>query len=172
MDRHGPHRDRPSRHRRRGGKAPEDVRLAFFIALGIGLHNLGEGLVVGAAVATGAAALATFLVIGLVIHNVTEGIGIAAPLAAGKPPPMSSFVGLAALAGLPAVAGVLLGTGAVSPFWAALSFGISAGAILQAIIEVAALLNRQNGGRAFVAPAGAAGVVAGVAVMYATALLV
>ena len=70
---------------RRGGAAPRGVALAGFIALGIGLHNLGEGLVVGTALATGAAALATFLVVGFVIHNVTEGFGIAAPLAAGPP---------------------------------------------------------------------------------------
>ncbi len=66
---------------RRSGHAPEGLRLAFFIALGIGLHNLGEGLAVGAALAAGSAALASYLVIGFTIHNVTEGIGIAAPVA-------------------------------------------------------------------------------------------
>jgi zinc transporter ZupT len=157
---------------RRSGKAPEGIRLAFFIALGIGLHNLGEGLVVGAALATGAAALATFLVIGFVIHNVTEGIGIAAPLAAGERPTIAAFAGLAALAGLPAVAGVLLGTGAVNPYWAALCFGVGAGAILQVVIEVASFMMRQGGGNALVSPSGAGGVVAGLVVMYATALLV
>ncbi|MBC8037162.1 MAG: metal transporter, partial [Rhizobiales bacterium] len=65
--------------------APEGLRLATFIALGIGLHNLGEGLAVGAALATGSAALATYLVIGFTIHNVTEGIGIAVPLADERP---------------------------------------------------------------------------------------
>ena len=59
---------------RRGGVAPRGVALAGFIALGIGLHNLGEGLVVGSALATGAAALASFLVVGFVMHNVTEGL--------------------------------------------------------------------------------------------------
>jgi zinc transporter, ZIP family len=158
---------------RRDGKAPEGARLAFFIALGIGLHNLGEGLVVGAALATGAAALATFLVVGFVIHNVTEGIGIAAPLAASeKRPSLAAFVGLAAVAGLPAIAGVLLGTGAVSPYWAALSFGVGAGAILQVIIEVSALMIRQGGTGTLTAPSGASGVIAGLAIMYATALLV
>lgn len=156
---------------RRDGKAPEGVRLAFFIALGIGLHNLGEGLVVGAALATGAAALATFLVVGFVIHNVTEGIGIAAPLAStDKRPTLAAFFGLAILAGLPAVAGVLLGTGAVSPYWAALSFGIGAGAILQVVIEVSALMVRQGGANALTAPSGASGVITGLLVMYATAL--
>jgi zinc transporter ZupT len=157
---------------RRGGKAPEGIRLAFFIALGIGLHNLGEGLVVGAALATGAAALATFLVVGFIVHNVTEGIGIAAPLAAGERPSLAAFAGLAALAGLPAVVGVLLGTGAVNPYWAALCFGVGAGAILQVVIEVASFMIRQGGGKALVAPAGAAGIVAGLVVMYTTALLV
>jgi zinc transporter ZupT len=157
---------------RRGGKAPEGLRLAFFIALGIGLHNLGEGLVVGAALATGAAALATFLVVGFIVHNVTEGIGIAAPLATGERPSLVAFAGLAALAGLPAVAGVLLGTGAVNPYWAALCFGVGAGAILQVVIEVASFMIRQGGGKALVAPAGAAGVIAGLVVMYTTALLV
>ncbi len=99
---------------RRQGRAPEGLRLAAFIALGIGLHNLGEGLAVGAALATGAAALATFLVIGFTIHNVTEGIGIAAPLAHERPR-LAHFAGLAALAGLPAIAGTIIGTQAVGP---------------------------------------------------------
>ena len=70
---------------RRSGKPPEGIRLAFFIALGIGLHNLGEGLVVGASLATGAVALATFLMVGFVLHNVTEGIGIATPMTKARP---------------------------------------------------------------------------------------
>jgi len=158
---------------RRGGKAPEGLRLAFFIALGIGLHNFGEGLAVGAAIATGAAALATFLVIGFVVHNVTEGIGIAAPLVtADRRPSLVAFVGLAALAGLPAIAGMFLGTAAVSPYWTAVAFGVGAGAILQVIVEVTALLVRRQGGEVLVAPASAAGIVAGLAIMYVTALLV
>lgn len=158
---------------RRGGKAPEGIALAGFIALGIGLHNFGEGLAVGAAIATGAAALATFLVIGFVIHNVTEGIGIAAPLTTTerRPAPLT-FVWLAALAGLPAIAGIFLGTAAVSPYWTAVAFGIGAGAILQVIVEVAALIVRRDGGEALVSPASAGGLVAGLAIMYLTALFV
>jgi ZIP family zinc transporter len=59
--------------------APAGLALATFIALGVGLHNLGEGLAIGAAFASGAAGLGTFLVIGFTLHNITEGIGIAAP---------------------------------------------------------------------------------------------
>jgi hypothetical protein len=156
---------------RRHGTAPEGLKLAFFIALGIGLHNLGEGLAVGAALATGAAALATFLVVGFTIHNVTEGIGIAAPLARERPT-FAHFAGLAALAGLPAIAGTIIGTQAVSPLWIAVCFAIGAGAILQVIIEVGALIMRRSGTGSFLNPAVASGVVSGLAVMYATALLV
>ena len=153
------------------GAAPEGLRLATFIALGIGLHNLGEGLAVGAALATGEAALATFLVIGFTIHNVTEGIGIAVPLADERPR-FLQFVGLAALAGLPAILGTVAGTQAVSPLWIAVCFGVGAGAILQVIIEVAALLARRAGQGQWLSPPVAAGVTVGLGVMYATALLV
>jgi ZIP family zinc transporter len=153
------------------GHPPEGVLLALFIAIGIGLHNFGEGLVVGSALATGAAALATFLVTGFVIHNVTEGLGIAAPMV-GARPRWYVFVGLVAIAGLPAVFGVLLGAQAFSPFWAALCFGIGAGAIAQVVIEVVALISRRSGSAALLQPASVAGFVAGLAVMYATALLV
>jgi zinc transporter ZupT len=156
---------------RRGGKAPEGMALAFFIALGIGLHNFGEGLAVGAALSTGAAALATFLVIGFAIHNVSEGIGIAVPLI-GRSPRLATFAGLAALAGLPAVPGVWLGAQAVGPWWIALCFGIGAGAILQVIIEMTALIARRDGQHALATPHSMGGVIAGLAVMYLTALLV
>ena len=153
------------------GGAPEGLRLAVFIALGIGLHNFGEGLAVGAALASGSAALATFLVIGFTIHNVTEGIGIAVPVADEKPG-LAQFAGLAALAGFPAIAGTILGTQAVSPLWLSICFGVAAGAILQVIIEVGALLLRRAGPQQWLSPPVAAGVSAGLAIMYGTALLV
>lgn len=155
---------------RRGGQAPQGLRLAFFIALGIGLHNLGEGLAVGAALAAGSAALASYLVIGFTIHNVTEGIGIAAPVA-GEKPRLLQFLGLVAVAGFPAVIGTIAGTQAVSPLWITVCFAIAAGAILQVIVEVMALLLRRGGvARLFEGPV-AGGLASGLAVMYATALL-
>jgi zinc transporter ZupT len=158
---------------RRGGRAPEGVALATFIALGIGLHNLGEGLAIGASFATGAAALASFLVVGFTLHNLTEGIGIAAPLLEVRPK-LRVFAALAALAGLPAVLGTWVGAYAFAPHWAALCFGIAAGAILQVVVEVGAYLSRTArradgtplSGTAF------AGFVAGLIVMYLTAMLV
>jgi zinc transporter ZupT len=155
---------------RRGGAAPRGIALSGFIALGIGLHNFGEGLVVGTALATGAAALASFLVVGFVIHNVTEGFGIAAPMVTARPP-LAVFAGLALLAGLPAVFGVWAGTQAVSPYWAALCFGIGAGAILQVVVELSAWLVRESGGLPLTR-ATTGGFALGLGVMYATALLV
>jgi zinc transporter ZupT len=156
---------------RSGGRAPEGLRLAAFIALGIGIHNFGEGLAVGAALATGAAALATFLVVGFAIHNVSEGFGISVPLV-GRSPSLITFVWLALLAGIPAVPGVWLGSQAVGPFWIALCFGIGAGAILQVIIEVLALLARRSGPAALTSGAALAGGALGLVIMYGTAILV
>ena len=158
---------------RRGGRAPQGVALATFIALGIGLHNLGEGLAIGASFATGAAALASFLVIGFTLHNLTEGVGIAAPLLEARPR-LRVFAALAALAGLPAVAGTWIGAYAFAPHWAALCFGIAAGAILQVIVEVGAYLSRiaRRADSTALSGTALAGFAAGLVVMYATAMLV
>ncbi|MEX2541356.1 MAG: hypothetical protein WD314_06085, partial [Trueperaceae bacterium] len=160
---------------RRQGKPPVGLALATYLALGIGLHNLGEGLAIGAAFAVGAAALGSFLVVGFTLHNITEGIALASPLLKQRPK-LISFLGLAALAGLPAVAGTWIGAFAFSPHWAALFLGIGAGAILQVIVEVSAYLarsvneDRQQG--AWLSATNLAGFGAGLLVMYLTAFLV
>jgi zinc transporter ZupT len=158
---------------RRGGRTPAGTALAAFIALGIGFHNLGEGLVIGAAFATGEAALASFLVVGFALHNVTEGVGIAAPLVEARPG-IKTFAALAALAGLPAVLGTWTGAFAFSPHWAALCFGIGAGAILQVVVEVAAYLHRlaARAGESALSGTALAGFAGGLLVMYATSILV
>ncbi len=158
---------------RRSGKAPEGLALATYLALGIGLHNLGEGLAIGASFAIGEAALGSFLVVGFTLHNITEGIGIASPLVKHKPK-LLTFLGLAALAGLPAVLGTWMGAFAFSPQWAALFLGIGAGAILQVIVEVGAYLARtaQRAEGGWLSTTNFAGFTAGVAVMYLTAFLV
>ena len=125
---------------RRSG-TPTGLALATYIALGIGLHNLGEGLAIGAAFAAGSASLGTFLVLGFTLHNITEGIGIAAPILKQRPP-LWTFVGLTLLAGGPAVLGMWLGSLAYAPQWSALALAIGAGAILQVIVEVGAYLMR------------------------------
>jgi hypothetical protein len=152
---------------------PTGVALATFIALGIGLHNLGEGLAIGAAFAAGAAPLGTFLVLGFTLHNITEGIGIAAPLVE-KRPPLTIFAGLALLAGAPAIVGLWLGSLAHAPQWSAFALAIGGGAIAQVIVEVTGYLIRmsQRQGRSWLSPAVLAGFVCGIAAMYVTGMLV
>jgi ZIP family zinc transporter len=147
--------------------------LAYEIALGIGLHNLGEGLAIGAAFALGEAALGVFLILGFTLHNVTEGIGIAAPLVRDRPP-LLHFVGLALLAGAPAIVGTWIGAFVYSPFWTTIFLAIGIGAILQVIVEVARLVRRsqERAGEPALTWATFGGATLGVAVMYLTALLV
>lgn len=157
---------------RRGGRSPLGV--AALIALGIGLHNLGEGLAIGAAFATGAAALGSFLVVGFTLHNVTEGVGIVAPLMDEERPPLPTFFGLALLAGGPAILGTWFGSLAYSPFLATLFLSVGAGAILQVIWEVGKLLarNARREERPVMSWLNFGGLVAGILVMYLTAFLV
>lgn len=124
---------------------PEGIMLATFIALGIGFHNFGEGLAIGSALATGAASLGAFLVLGFTIHNVTEGIGIAVPMVRTKPK-LIAFVGLALLAGAPAILGIWLGSYAVAPQWAAVALAIGVGAIAQVLFEVGSYVLRGEDG--------------------------
>lgn len=157
---------------RRSG-TPTGLALATFIALGIGLHNLGEGLAIGAAFASGAAGLGSFLVLGFTLHNITEGIGIAAPILKQRPP-LWAFAALTLLAGGPAVVGLWIGSLAFAPQWSALALAIGAGAIAQVIVEVVSMLIREraDGSKALFAPASLAGLAAGVGFMYLTAMLV
>lgn len=157
---------------RRSG-TPTGLALATFIALGIGLHNLGEGLAIGAAFASGAAGLGAFLVLGFTIHNITEGIGIAAPILKERPP-LWTFAALTVLAGGPAVVGLWIGSLAYAPQWSALALAIGAGAILQVIFEVVSMQIRRSdsGARVLFTPAVIAGLGIGVAFMYLTAMLV
>jgi len=157
--------------RRSGSQTP--LRVATLIALGIGLHNFGEGLAIGAAFATGAAALGSFLVVGFTLHNITEGVGIAAPLTR-QPPPLRAFFLLALLSGGPAILGTWVGSLAFSSLLAALFLGIGAGAIAQVIWEVGKLLTR-DARRADESPMtwlNFGGLAAGILIMYLTAFLV
>jgi zinc transporter, ZIP family len=147
--------------------------LAWSIALGIGLHNLGEGLAIGGSFAAGAAGLGTFLVLGFTLHNITEGIGIAAPLLREKPR-FALFVGLALLAGGPAIIGMWLGSMAIAPQWLAITLAIGAGAIAQVIVELIGYLYRTSRGDRAPLLGGSvlSGVMLGFAVMFTTAMLV
>jgi ZIP family zinc transporter len=158
---------------RRGREEASRLGTSYRIALGIGLHNLGEGLAIGAAFALGEAALGAFLVVGFTLHNITEGVGIAAPILKEKPR-LAHFLWLALLGGGPAIVGTWIGGFAFSNLLAAIFLAVGAGAILQVIYEVTRLLLKDTGrskSPALSAP-NLGGLLTGVAVMYATALLV
>lgn len=179
--------------------ARQAIYLATMIALGIGLHNLGEGLAIGVAFSIGEAALGSFLVIGFMLHNITEGVGIVAPLVPGKKksnpaevqsnseepdstaemqetksPSLRIFIGLTLLAGAPAILGSWIGGFAFSPILAVLFLGIGVGAIWQVIVEVVSLLSSysKRDGTPLISWMNLAGFVVGIAIMYLTAFLV
>jgi ZIP family zinc transporter len=158
---------------RRGREETSRLGTSYRIALGIGLHNLGEGLAIGAAFALGEAALGVFLVVGFTLHNITEGVGIAAPILKERPR-LAHFLWLALLGGGPAILGTWIGGFAFSNLLAAVFLAVGAGAILQVIYEVTRLLLKDSARSktpALSAP-NLGGLLAGVAIMYATALLV
>ncbi|MDQ3693978.1 MAG: metal transporter [Chloroflexota bacterium] len=158
---------------RRATSRAAGLPLAYNIAFGIGLHNLGEGLAIGAAFALGEAALGVFLILGFTLHNVTEGIGIAAPLVQDCPR-LAHFAGLAAVAGGPAILGTWIGAFVYSPFWTTIFLAVGIGAILQVIVEIGRMIWRgqQRTREPLLTWTTLGGVTAGIVVMYVTALLV
>lgn len=145
------------------------MRLAFLIALGIGLHNLGEGLAIGSAYAVGELALGAFLVVGFAIHNTTEGIAIVAPLASRRVAPLR-LLGLGLLAGAPAILGALVGASIDNAELSGFLLGVGVGAIVRVIVQIAPAL-RDRAGRVL-DPTTVAGIAAGALALYLTGLLV
>jgi ZIP family zinc transporter len=147
---------------------------SYRIALGIGLHNLGEGLAIGAAFALGEAALGSFLILGFTLHNITEGVGIAAPVLKEKRPRFAHFAALALLGGGPAIVGTWIGGFAYSNLLSAVFLAVGVGAILQVVYEVGRLLLGDSARSKTPALSGTnlGGLTAGIAIMYVTALLV
>src|SRR4029078_1782077 len=111
-----------------GGDAGAGYRAALLVAIGIGLHSLGEGLAIGSAYAIGSLALGAALVVGFALHNTTEGLAIVAPVARERAAQVSRLVLLGLIAGAPAILGAWIGASAYQPGLAALMFGIGAGA--------------------------------------------
>jgi zinc transporter, ZIP family len=156
-----------TRLRREKSDAFTGANVALLVAIGIGLHNLSEGLGIGAAYAIGSVAFGTFLVVGFTIQNVTEGLAIVAPLARGKPQ-IARLLGLGLLAGAPAIVGAWIGSIAFNASVAALLFGVAAGAVVQ-VAEVIWPALRDAGGRA-VNFLSLAGIATGFAILYVTSL--
>jgi zinc transporter, ZIP family len=160
-----------ARRRQAGGTA---WVLALMIAVGIGLHNFGEGLAIGSAFALGEAALGTLLIIGFTLHNTTEGLAIIAPLAReSRRVPISDLVKLGIIGGVPTIAGAWLGGFVYSPVWSVLFLAIGVGAIAQVIVQI---VRQMAGGQPVAAQLARgpvlAGLAAGFAVMFLTGMMV
>jgi zinc transporter, ZIP family len=143
--------------------------LALLVAVGIGLHNLGEGVAIGAAYAGGALALGAFLVVGFAIHNTTEGLAVVAPVAHLRPS-VRRLALLGLIAGAPAVLGAWIGAAAFNASLAAFLFGFGAGAIAQVIVQLAPSVRDEEG--RLLHPMAVTGLLAGMALMFVTGLLV
>lgn len=118
-------------------------RLALLIAVGIGLHNFGEGLAIGGSAAAGAISLATLLVIGFALHNATEGFGICAPLAAADDRPSWGFLLLmGAIGGGPTFVGTAVGRQFTSEVVSMVFLTLAAGSILYVVIQLVGVASR------------------------------
>jgi zinc transporter ZupT len=155
----------------KAGGALGGVALATLVAIGIGLHNFGEGLAIGTSFAFGQLTLGSFLIVGFMIHNITEGLGIAAPAAdEGSALSVPRLAILALIAGAPAILGAWLGGFAANDVLAALFFGAAAGAAFEVVSEVVRYVSRRDPGGLRSAHA-IGGFLAGIAIMYTTGLL-
>ncbi len=147
------------------------LALATVVAVGIGLHNLGEGLAIGTSFALGELALGTFFVVGFMVHNVTEGLGIATPIADRGRVSLGRLGVLALIAGAPTIPGAWLGGFVTSDVLGVLFFAGAAGAAAEVVVEVGRYVReRAPGGLA--SPYVVGGYLAGIAVMYVTGLLI
>ncbi|AFK18235.1 metal transporter [Haloferax mediterranei ATCC 33500] len=125
-------------------RAQSGLWVAYLVALGIGLHNLAEGLAIGSSFALGRVSLGAFLVIGFMLHNVTEGPAVVAPIARGERPHIAHFLALGVLAGAPVIVGGWLGSLAFSPTLGAFFLAVGVGAILQVIWELRGMIRRSG----------------------------
>jgi len=124
------------RSRRANGVSTHDIALGT--AIGLGLHNLSEGLAIGQSAANGATAFALILVVGFALHNATEGFGIAAPLTSGDRPSWRFLGALGLIGGGPTFVGGVIGYSFVSPLLSIIFLGLAAGALIYVFNEMMA----------------------------------
>lgn len=150
-----------------GGRLVTPIAIAYLISLGIGLHNFGEGLAIGAAYSLGNIVLGATLVIGFALHNVTEGFAIAAPVSHERIR-LRQPLAWGLLAGAPTILGTWLSLVLYSDAIAVFFFGIAAGAILYVVIEV--VIQVASSPRASNNPLNYTGLLLGLFIMYVTAV--
>ena len=152
------------------------VVIALMISIGIGLHNFGEGLAIGASVVLGEIALSTFLIVGFMIHNTTEGFAIVAPLAKTRTRRMvGKMIIMGLIAGIPTIIGTWIGGFIYSPVAAIIFLSIGAGAIFQVVFLIYQGMARAEGDKSKNILSNAsiiAGFAAGMLIMYVTGLMI
>ncbi|MBI1875370.1 MAG: metal transporter [Acidobacteria bacterium] len=156
--------------------------LALLVAIGIGLHNFGEGLAIGAAFGLGEATLGTLLIVGFTLHNTTEGLAIVAPLVPRSPdaeredtarPRIIDLVKLGVIGGAPTIAGAWLGGFVYSPIWSVAFLAVGVGAIAQVVVQISRqMASGRPVMRYFASGPVLAGLVAGFGVMYVTGMMI
>lgn len=156
------------------GRKTKGIAVAYMVAIGIGLHNLGEGLAIGAAYTLGEVGLGAFLIIGFMIHNLTEGLAIVSPISKKKDTPKNLIMHLVILglvAGGPAILGTWIGGFIYSKVLALLFLSIGIGAIAQVIYEITKMMKKKDESTFGDIPGGT-GIIVGVLIMYVTGLFV
>lgn len=123
------------------------IAISMMISIGIGLHNFGEGLAIGAAVLLGEVALSSFLILGFTLHNTTEGLAIVAPMAKSRRIPIAKLIIMGLIAGGPTILGAWIGGFLYSPIATVIFLSIGAGAIFQVVYSIGSWMYHTNGSR-------------------------
>jgi ZIP family zinc transporter len=154
------------------------LTISMMIAIGIGLHNFGEGLAIGAAMLLGEVALSTFLIVGFTLHNTTEGLAIVAPIAKierSRRMMIRRLVMMGLIAGVPTIAGTWIGGFLYSPIAAVIFLSVGAGAIFQVVYSLISWISHhQKSGpsSSFLSGHVIGGFITGLLIMYLTGLFV
>lgn len=150
------------------------LAISLMIAIGIGLHNFGEGLAISAAVLLGKAALSTFLIVGFTLHNTTEGLAIVAPVAKSGQVMIRKLIVMGFIAGAPTIAGAWIGGFLYSPLAAIIFLSVGAGAIFQVVYSIASWISHTSNQnrKTLINTSTIAGFAIGMLIMYTTGLLI
>ena len=149
------------------------LAISMMISIGIGLHNFGEGLAIGAAVLLGEIALSSFLILGFTLHNTTEGLAIVAPMAKARRIPIRKLIIMGLIAGVPTILGTWIGGFLYSPVATVIFLSIGAGAIFQVVYSIGSWMHHTNGSRGLLGNLSIiTGFALGMLFMYLTGLLI